>query len=115
MPTVQVTLTEIVTGHKKTLSISVDPEPLDLGKEADLVDIEWMLDNANAPLWAFATNGIVIKNPGNSFSDNHGSGAGKKHGWKRKKRNSKKFVYTINLENLADATAVSWDPSIFNN
>jgi hypothetical protein len=118
MPNVHVTISEVIaTGSKKkTLTISVDPEPLDLVHETELeVDIDWILDNSAAPLWTFAADGIVIKGHGVHFSDNNGSGFGKKHGWKRKKRNNKKFVYTINLENLADGTTLSWDPRVINN
>jgi hypothetical protein len=95
----------------------VDPEPLILGNLAgdDEIDIVRTLDNTNAPSWTFATNGIVIKSPGVHFSDNHGSGAGKQHSWKRRKKNNKRFVYTINVENIADGTALSWDPRVINN
>lgn len=118
MPNVHVTISEVIaTGSKKkTLTISVDPEPLDLAHETELeVDIDWILDNTAAPLWTFAADGIVIKGHGVYFSDNNGSGYGKKYGWKRKKRNNKQFVYTINLENLADGTTLSWDPRVINN
>jgi hypothetical protein len=117
MPTVIcfVTLVETVVGSKKTLAISVDPEPLDLGDQAEVVDIDWVLDNAGAPSWTFATKGIDFKGPGVHFSDNHGSAAGKKHGWKRKKRNNRKFVYTINVVDAADGATLQWDPRVINN
>jgi hypothetical protein len=111
-----VTLVETVAGSKKTLAISVDPEPLDLGNQGEeVVDIDWVLDNSGAPSWTFATKGIDFKGPGVHFSDNHGSAGGKKHGWKRKKRNNKKFVYTINVVDTPDGNTLSWDPRVINN
>ena len=119
MPSVNVlvTLVETIASGNRTLSITVDPEPLIIANStsAEDVDIVWTLDNTNAPSWLFATKGIVVKAPGTHFSDNHGSGNGKMHGWKRKMRNHKKFVYTVNVENVADGTTLSWDPKIYNN
>jgi len=117
MPTVHVVVKEDFdpTNSKKTLSISVHPEPLDLTGEDEDVDIDWVLDNSGAPLWTFASNGISIKSHGVHFADNGGSVNRKHHGWKRKKRKNKKFVYTINLENVADEATAQWDPRIINN
>jgi len=117
VPTVHVIVCEDFdsTNKKKTLTISVNPEPLDLTLEEDEVDVEWVLDNSGAPNWTFASNGISIKSHGIHFGDNGGTVNRKHHGWKRKKRNNKKFVYTINLEDLADEAKASWDPRIINN
>jgi hypothetical protein len=117
MPTVQVVVKEVSdpTTNEKTLTISVKPEPLDLTLEADEVDVDWVLDNSGAPNWTFASNGISIKSHGVHFGDNGAAANGKHHGWKRKKRNHKKFYYTINLEDIADDATASWDPRIINN
>jgi hypothetical protein len=117
MPTVQIVVREDFDPDTKTrsLSLSVTPEPLDLTNENEDVDIDWVLDNSGAPLWTFADNGIVIKSHGVYFADNGGTVNRKHHGWKRKKRKNKKFVYTINLENVADEATAQWDPRIINN
>jgi hypothetical protein len=117
MPTVHVVVKEDFdpTNKKKTLTISVNPEPLDLTLEDEEVDIDWVLDNTGAPNWTFASKGISIKAPGIHFGDNGGSVNRKHHGWKRKKRKNKKFNYTINLEDVADGATARWDPRIINN
>jgi hypothetical protein len=117
MPTVHVVVKEDIDlpNKKRTLTLSVNPEPLDLALEGDEVDVDWVLDNSAAPNWTFASNGVSIKSHGVHFGDNGGTANGKHHGWKRKNRNHKKFVYTINLEDIADDAKVSWDPRIINN
>jgi len=117
MPTVHVVVKEVYdqTTKEKTLTISVKPEPLDLTLEEEEVDVDWVLDNTAAPNWTFANDGISIKAHGVHFADNGGSVNRKHHGWKRKKRKNKKFVYTIKLENLADDATAQWDPRIINN
>jgi len=117
MPTVQITLTATVTGSKTVMSISADPEKLDLAHEGDQVDIDWTLDNTNAAGWTFAAQGIDIKGHGSKFSDHGGSGGGKKHGWRRNARDghNKTYKYAINVENATNGTTLSWDPFIVNN
>ena len=120
MPTVNVLITLDDTGSTTSsskVSVTVNPEPLIMGNNTseEEVDIVWTLDTTNASSWLFTPKGIVVKGPGVHFIDGHVSTDGKSYGWKRKKRNSKGFKYTINIVNVADGSTLAWDPKIYNN
>lgn len=99
-----------MTADNKTMSISVDQEPVDLRNLLDEDDISWEL--VNSGVWNFVASGIVIKNHGNKFRDKGGSGAGKKHGWVRKNRDHQRYRYAISVTD--GTTTLTWDPSILN-
>jgi hypothetical protein len=115
MVTVTIVIRETVSAPKRELSIWVNPYELSLASEPTPVDIDWNLDNTGAPNWVFSRKGVEVKAPSSVFQDNGGSGGGKKHGWKRKVKDNKKYKYSINLENPTESTALTWDPFIVNN
>jgi hypothetical protein len=118
MPTVYVVITETTTGDKNEFSIQVDPFTLTITSGSETLDIDWELDATRAPGWEFARNGVDIKGHGSKFSD-RGKASGKKYGWTRRSKESpgttKKYKYSINLENTAAGTTLAWDPYIVNN
>jgi len=120
MSTVNVLITLDETGSTASscqISIAVDPDPLIMGNNTGEEDVEivWTLDTTKAPSWLFTPKGIVVNGPGVHFADNHVSPDGKSYSWKRKKRNSKRFNYTINVTNVSDGSTLAWDPKIYNN
>ena len=120
MPTVNVLVTLDETGSTTSsgkISIEAEPDPLIMSSNTSEEDVEivWTLENSKAPSWLFTPKGIAVKGPGVHFADNHVSPDGKSYSWKRKKRNSKKFNYTINVTNVSDGSTLAWDPKIYNN
>jgi hypothetical protein len=120
MPTVNVLITLDDTGSTTSsnkITITVDPEPLIMGNNTseEEVDIVWTLETTLAPSWLFAPKGVVLKGPGVHFTDNHVSPDGKSYSWKRKKRNSKGFKYTVNVVNVSNGSTMTLDPKIYNN
>jgi hypothetical protein len=96
------------------VSITVDPEPLDLSNVDDDVDIEW---NLGGLATAVFDRGIKIKQPGNRFSETPKSD--KTHKWKRKGpgEHRKKYSYTISIidkTNPMDPITYELDPTIRN-
>jgi hypothetical protein len=111
MVTVTVALTFPSNG---AITITVDPEPVPLGSSGDR-DIEWILDDTTYGLgWRFASRGVEVKAPKTVFKNKHGSGNGKKHGWKSLTHDNQTYKYSINLENPDTEDQLTWDPTIMN-
>ena len=88
--------------------VSVTPDPLPAGP-GNNVNLHWNLSTNG---WTFPSNGIVITNPGDQFSDSQVLNNGKQFKWKDKNTNGVKYKYTINVTN--GATTLSLDPTIEN-
>lgn len=88
--------------------VSVTPDPLPAGP-GNNVNLQW---NINTNGWTFPSNGIVITNPGDQFSDPEVKNNGKQFKWKDKNTNSLSYKYTINVSN--GTSTLSLDPTIEN-
>ena len=88
--------------------VSVTPDPLPAGP-GNNVNLHW---NISTNGWTFPSNGIVITNPGDQFSDAQVLNNGRQFKWKDKNTNSVRYKYTINVTN--GSTTLSLDPTIEN-
>jgi hypothetical protein len=111
MPTVNVTVNVTFDRKGSTVSITVDPEPLDLSTVVDDVDIEWSLTGP-----ADFDSGIHIKGAGGKFSP--GTKTAKKHKWKKNgAHNGKTYEYRIGIVDTTDPMnpiTYELDPTIRN-
>jgi len=87
--------------------ISVSPDPLPV--TGNNINIHWDIDTAG---WTFPSNGIVITDPGDEFSDPEVQNNGKRFKWKDKNSSGGSYKYAINVTN--GSTPLSLDPTIIN-
>lgn len=117
MKTVNVTVNVTFERTGSKVSISVDPEPLDLSNVDDDADIEWSLTVTGPPgTTAEFDTGIQIRNAGSKFSP--GGKTAKKHKWKKNgARNGKIYQYRIGIVDTTDPSnpiTYELDPTIRN-
>lgn len=113
MPTVKVSF-KIENGNE--VSISFDPEPVDLTNEKGDVEIDWELDSS-IPQAKFH-QGVTIHQPGGAkFNDKGQSGANRHHKWQRVGGpDGNTYKYTVSLMGQVGGHVMKFkvDPTIRN-
>ena len=120
MPIVTKTVKITVTDNG-AFSIAVAPFTISLGSGHGQVDIQWQLDNSNAPNWNF-TDPNYNTSPGIEIHKSFGRFEHKGHltsntyVWTRKQNqdDAQTYRYSINLTNSNDGRNATLDPSIVN-
>jgi hypothetical protein len=113
MPKITVTVTFNKTGS--TLSLGVDPEPVDLASVHGNVDIEW--DLQTNVTGATFDGGVLIRNAGSKFTDKGKSASKKQSTWETNGNpNGRRYSYAISVcdNDPSNPTTYTLDPTIMN-
>ena len=112
MPTVYVTVTMDPIGAGKTISISVDQDPVDISNESNDADvtIEWQLVNSAGWDFVHTHKGIDIHASTTKFKNNGSTNNWQKHSCVRNKnqKDGNDYKYTISVTD--GKTTATWDP-----
>jgi ribosomal protein L31 len=121
--------TTITGASMTTISVSVDPDPVELDDTVSLAEgIDWEIEDNCHPYWTFTADnsgnstGITVKNHRGRFRD-PGGNSSKKHSWIRQKKDNAKtpYHYTVSVTNEISEVdpdkriSITWDPLIQNN